>query len=223
MKNNFIFITLYLLVFFNTKSKETSYPLFDIDVDNINDDFLSKFKGFDFAKDKQDIITIKQKMKKISCLNIIIATIKEAESDLKIKLKKAKDEYKNNFNIFINNMTNICMDIIKEQDIKKILNHENFENKNFILYEESIKFEENLDKFLIENEKIKKLEQIENDRKIRNKRILNSLIIGAIMIIIFIIIRKLKKKKEGNREDKDKEDKNQKKSGHNKKKNKKVE
>ena len=223
MKYNLIYVFSILSSIFliSIKSTEYSYSLFDIDLDNINDDVLSKFKDFDFAKEKQDIILIKEKMKKVACLNIISAIIKEAETDIKLKLKKAKDEYKNNFNKFINNMTDICINIIKEQDIKKILNHENFQDKNFPLDEESLKFEENLDKFLQENERIKTLEKIENEKKIRNKRILYSIVIGVIGILIFIIGRKIKKKK-GEKND-NKDDKNQKKTGHNKKKSKKIE
>ena len=56
-------------------------------VELAKDDVLSKFKDFDFAKEKQDIILIKEKMKKVACLNIISAIIKEAETDIKLKLK----------------------------------------------------------------------------------------------------------------------------------------
>ena len=221
MKYNYIYIYIFYILLISIKSKQTSYSLFDIDLDNINDNILSKFKDLELSKDKQDIITIKQKMKKVACLTIVSTALKELEPDIKQKLKKAKEDYKNNFNTFINNMTNTCINVIKEQDIKKILNHENIENKNYPLEEEWVNFEENFELFLKENERMKKLEAIENERKIRNKRILNSIIIGIIVIIIFIIGRIIKKRKEVKNEDKD--DKTQKKTSHNKKKNKKNE
>ena len=154
-------------------------------------------------------------MKKLACLNIISAIIKEAETDIKLKLKKIKDEYKNNFNKFINNINNTCIEIIKEKDIEKIMNHENFDKKNFPLNKKDIKFEEHLSKFLEENEKIKKIEEMELIKKKRNHVILNSIFIFFGILIIFFIFSLLRKK--GNTKNK-KDENNEKKIGNKKKK-----
>ena len=62
----------------------------------------------------------------------------------------------------INNMTDTCIKIIKEKDIKEILNHENFKKKQFPINKKDVKFEEHLAQFLEENERIKKIEEMES-------------------------------------------------------------
>ena len=217
MKYNYIYTLIFILsTFFSfIKSGESSYPLLDIDLNNIDDNTLKSFQDFEFSKDKQDTINIKQKMKKIACMNIITTVIKESNSEIKHQLKSAKSQNKNNFNIFINNMTETCIKIIKEKDIKQILNIENFEKKNFPLGKKQIKFEEHLSQFLEENERYKKMEEIEIYRKKRNKMIINSILIGTIVFIIFLIWN-FGRKKKGNDND-DKKAKNEKKGGHKKK------
>lgn len=217
MKYNYIYTLIFILsTFFSfIKSSESSYPLLDIDLNNIDDNTLKSFQDFEFSKDKQDTINIKQKMKKIACMNIITTVIKESNSEIKHQLKSAKSQNKNNFNIFINNMTETCIKIIKEKDIKQILNIENFEKKNFPLGKKEIKFEEHLSQFLEENERYKKMEEMEIYRQKRNKMIINSILIGTIVFIIFLIWN-FGRKKKGNVND-DKKAKNEKKSGHKKK------
>ena len=217
MEYNYIYTLIFILsTFFSfIKSGESSYPLLDMDLNNIDDNTLKSFQDFEFSKDKQDTINIKQKMKKIACMNIITTVIKESNSEIKHQLKSAKSQNKNNFNIFINNMTETCIKIIKEKDIKQILNIENFEKKNFPLGKKEIKFEEHLSQFLEENERYKKMEEMEIYRQKRNKMIINSILIGTIVFIIFLIWN-FGRKKKGNDND-DKKAKNEKKSGHKKK------
>ena len=171
MKYNYINTLIFILsTFFSfIKSGESSYPLLDMDLNNIDDNTLKSFQDFEFSKDKQDTINIKQKMKKIACMNIITTVIKESNSEIKHQLKSAKSQNKNNFNIFINNMTETCIKIIKEKDIKQILNIENFEKKNFPLGKKEIKFEEHLSQFLEENERYKKMEEMEIYRQKRKR------------------------------------------------------
>ena len=217
MKYNYTYTLIFILsTFFSfIKSGESSYPLLDIDLNNIDDNTLKSFQDFEFSKDKQDTINIKQKMKKIACMNIVTTVIKESNSEIKHQLKSAKSQNKNNFNIFINNMTETCIKIIKEKDIKQILNIENFEKKNFPLGKKEIKFEEHLSQFLEENERYKKMEEMEIYRQKRNKMIINSILIGTIVFIIFLIWN-FGRKKKGN-DNNDKKEKNEKKSGHKKK------
>ena len=217
MKYNYIYTLIFIFsTFFSfIKSGESSYPLLDIDLNNIDDNTLKSFQDFEFSKDKQDTINIKQKMIKIACMNIITTVIKESNSEIKHQLKSAKSQNKNNFNIFINNMTETCIKIIKEKDIKQILNIENFEKKNFPLGKKEIKFEEHLSQFLEENERYKKMEEMEIYRQKRNKMIINSILIGTIVFIIFLIWN-FGRKKKGN-DNNDKKEKNEKKSGHKKK------
>ena len=217
MKYNYIYTLIFILsTFFSfIKSGESSYPLLDMDLNNIDDNTLKSFQDFEFSKDKQDTINIKQKMKKIACMNIVTTVIKESNSEIKHQLKSAKSQNKNNFNIFINNMTETCIKIIKEKDIKQILNIENFEKKNFPLGKKEIKFEEHLSQFLEENERYKKMEEMEIYRQKRNKMIINSIFIGTIVFIIFLIWN-FGRKKKGN-DNNDKKEKNEKKSGHKKK------
>ena len=121
-----LFLTEYLT---SIKSEDSSYSILDMELNSIDDKLLNSFKDFEFVKDKHDTLNIRQKMKKVACLNIVIKAIKESKADIINQLKAAKEENKNNFNKFINNMTNTCIKIIKEKDIKEILNHENFAKK----------------------------------------------------------------------------------------------
>ena len=195
MKFNFVYSLFIILTIYLTsiKSSESTYSILDMELNSINDNILNSFDDFEFAKDKHDTLNIKQKMKKVACLNIIVNIIKESKTDVKNQLKSAKLQNKNNFNKFINNMTNTCIEKIKEKDIEKILNHENFEKKNFPLSKKDIKFEEHLEQFLEENEKIKKIEEMELVKKKRNQMILNSILIGSGILIIFLIFSLLRR------------------------------
>ena len=219
MKYNCIYTLLFLIsiTFFSTiKSEESIYSSFDLDFKSIDDNILNSFKDFEFGKDKQDTLNIKQKMKKVACLNIITTAIKESKSDIKHQLKKAKEENKNNFNKFISNMTETCIKIIKEKDIDQIFNHQNFEIKRFPLGKEDIEFKKHLELFLQENENFKKMEEIELERQKRNKMIINSIILGVIASMIFIFFYVIRKRKKLSDMD-DKKGKDEKKSGHKKK------
>ena len=224
MKLNIIYTFLLISNSFFTyiKSEDSSFSLLDMNFSTIDDNILKSFNNnFEFSKDKQDIISIQQKMKKVACLNIITKVIKESKSDIKNQIKSAKAQNKNNFNKFIHDMTNTCINIIKEKEVKQILNIENFENKNFPLGKKEIQFDEHLARFIEDNEIVKKIEEIIELKKQRKKIIINTTCIAIIVLIIFYmcyIIRKIKKGKN----DFDNKDKKEKKSG-NKKKGKKIE
>ena len=206
-----LFLTEYLT---SIKSEDSSYSILDMELNSIDDKLLNSFKDFEFVKDKHDTLNIRQKMKKVACLNIVIKAIKESKADIINQLKAAKEENKNNFNKFINNMTNTCIKIIKEKDIKEILNHENFAKKKFPLNKKDIKFEEHLEQFFTENERIKKVEEMELIRLKRNKIISNTIFIGSGVLLIFCIFSLLKKKRYTNKI----EENNTKKTGNKKKK-----
>ena len=209
----FSLISIFTSFFSFIKSEESEHPILDFDLNSIDDNVLKSFEGFEFEKDKKDTLNIKQKMKKVACLNIVTSVLKESKSDIKQQLKSAKAQNKNNFNQFISNMTNTCIQIIKDKDIKQILNHENFEMKRFPLGKEDIKFKEHMTQFLADNEKIKKMEEMELIRKKRNKMIFNSIIIGTgVLVILFILYLFRKKKKVSVNEGK-----NEKKTGNKKK------
>ena len=210
-----LFLTEYLT---SIKSEDSSYSILDMELNSIDDKLSNSFKDFEFVKDKHDTLNIRQKMKKVACLNIVIKAIKESKADIINQLKAAKEENKNNFNKFINNMTNTCIKIIKEKYIKEILNHENFAKKKFPLNKKDIKFEEHLEQFFTENERVKKVEEMELIRLKRNKIISNTIFIGSGVLLIFCIFSLLKKKRYTNKI----EENNTKKTG-NKKKNKKNE
>ena len=224
MKLNIIYTFLLISNSFFTyiKSEDSSFSLLDMNFSTIDDNILKSFNNdFEFSKDKQDIISIQQKMKKVACLNIITKVIKESKSDIKNQIKSAKAQNKNNFNKFIHDMTNTCINIIKEKEVKQILNIENFENKNFPLGKKEIQFDEHLARFFEDNEIFKKIEEIIELKKQRKKMIINTTCIAISVLIIFYmcyIIRKIKKGKN----DFDNKDKKEKKSG-NKKKGKKIE
>ena len=207
-----LFLTEYLT---SIKSEDSSYSILDMELNSIDDKLLNSFKDFEFVKDKHDTLNIRQKMKKVACLNIVTTAIKQSKTDIINQLKAAKEQNKNNFNKFINNMTDTCIKIIKEKDIKEILNHENFKKKQFPINKKDVKFEEHLAQFLEENERIKKIEEMEFIRQKRNKIILNSIFIGSGVLLIFCVFSLLRKK--GNANDKTDEN-NIKKTGNKKKK-----
>ena len=206
-----LFLTEYLT---SIKSEDSSYSILDMELNSIDDKLLNSFKDFEFVKDKHDTLNIRQKMKKVACLNIVIKAIKESKADIINQLKAAKEENKNNFNKFINNMTDTCIKIIKEKDIKEILNHENFAKKKFPLNKKDIKFEEHLEQFFTENERIKKVEEMELIRLKRNKIISNTIFVGSGVLLIFCVFSLLKKKRYTNKI----EENNTKKAGNKKKK-----
>ena len=217
MKSNYIYVLILILNTYFTliKSEESIYSSIDIDFNGIDDNILNSFNDFEFVKDKQDTLSIKQKMKKVACLNIITAVLKESRGDIKKQLRAAKEVNKNNFNKFINNMTETCINIITEKHINQIFNHNNYENRKFPLGKNEIKFKEHMAQFLEENEKFKKMEELELERQKRNKMIFNSIIIGVVVLVILIFFNVFRKKK-SNDKDVNKE-KSEKKTGHKKK------
>jgi hypothetical protein len=126
-------------------------------------------------------------MKKVACLNIITKVIKESKSDIKNQIKSAKAQNKNNFNKFIHDMTNTCINIIKEKEVKQILNIENFENKNFHFGKKEIQFDEHLARFFEDNEIFKKIEEIIELKKQRKKMIINTTCIAIIVLIALVV------------------------------------
>ena len=214
-----LFLLNIILLITSQETKEESFSsILDFDFNNISGDTLKKYKDFDFAKDKQNILSIQEKMKKVSCLKIINNVIKEANNDLKNKLKQAKEENKENFKKFIKNLTETCTGKINKEEINKILDYQNIIDKKNKVDNDLIKFNENFDKLLKENEKSKKLKEIENEKMKRNYRIKMIVYIMGIIIICFVIIsfgKKLKKKKveekDGKKEKKEKKDKSKKK------------
>ena len=214
MKLNIIYT--FLLIsssfFIYIKSDDSSNPLLDMNFTTIDDNILKSFKDFEFSKDKQDIISIQKKMKKVACLSIITKVIKESKSDIKNQIKSAKSQNKNNFNNFVHNMTDSCVQIINEKEVKQILNIENFKSKNFPFGKKEIEFDKHLTQFIEDNERIKKMEEIEFNRKKRIKMIINTTSYAFCVLICFYvgyIIRKVKKGKNNF----DKKEKNEKKSG----------
>ena len=108
-KKNEIKYYIYFLLILNSYflfiiSEESSFSLLDMNLNIIDDNLLKSFNDLKFSKDKQDIIIIQQKMKKVACLNIITKAIKESKSDIKNQIELAKSQNKNNFNKFIHNM-----------------------------------------------------------------------------------------------------------------------
>ena len=214
MKLNIIYT--FLLIsssfFIYIKSDDSSNPLLDMNFTTIDDNILKSFKDFEFSKDKQDIISIQKKMKKVACLSIITKVIKESKSDIKNQIKSAKSQNKNNFNNFVHNMTDSCVQIINEKEVKQILNIENFKSKNFPFGKKEIEFDKHLTQFIEDNERIKKMEEIEFNRKKRIKMIINTTSYAFCVLICFYvgyIIRKIKK----GINNFDKKEKNEKKSG----------
>ena len=208
---NFIFIQIK-----ETKSDKSFSSILDFDFLNSNDDILTKYKDFDFSQDKQNIISIQNKMKKVACLNLINQHIKENKIGLKKKLKEAKEENKENYKIFIKNITDICINQITDDEIKNLFNYQNIIYKENKVNSDLLKFNENFEKLLKNNELNKKLKEVENEKNKRYKRIkvfIYFICIIFIFVIIIIIFKRFKKKtiSEEERDKKDKKVKSKKK------------
>ena len=192
-----IFLLLYVILSISKINGETFSSIYDFDL-NISEDILKKYKDFDFIKDKQNILSVQEKMKKVSCLNLINNIIKEANDDLKNKLKEAKEENKENFRKFIKNITETCINKINKEEINKILDYQNIIDKTNKVNYDLLNFNENFDKLKKENKKIKNLIELEKQKIIKNYRIKMAIYAGVIIIICFVIIfflKNLKKKK----------------------------
>ena len=199
-----IFLLLYVILSISKINGETFSSIYDFDL-NISEDILKKYKDFDFIKDKQNILSVQEKMKKVSCLNLINNIIKEANDDLKNKLKEAKEENKENFRKFIKNITETCINKINKEEINKILDYQNIIDKTNKVNYDLLNFNENFDKLKKENKKIKNLIELEKQKIIKNYRIKMAIYAGVIIIICFVIIffiKNLKKKKIEEKEEK---------------------
>ena len=199
-----IFLLLYVILSISKINGETFSSIYDFDL-NISEDILIKYKDFDFIKDKQNILSVQEKMKKVSCLNLINNIIKEANDDLKNKLKEAKEENKENFRKFIKNITETCINKINKEEINKILDYQNIIDKTNKVNYDLLNFNENFDKLKKENKKIKNLIELEKQKIIKNYRIKMAIYAGVIIIICFVIIffiKNLKKKKIEEKEEK---------------------
>ena len=194
-----IFVTL-LFLNFNIKTEESLSSLFDINfIKNI--DIKDKNKNFNFDKEKKEVISINEKLKRVSCLNLINELIKK-DTSIKDKFKNLKNENKDSFKSFINNITQSCIHEIKNDEIDNILNYDNKKIKEE--YFKILKLDENIQKLLEQNEIIKKFKEIEIEKNIKNKRI--KIIIYSIVVILFsvifwILLNKNKKKKVENNKD----------------------
>ena len=201
MKLSYIIPSLYLVItiFFIKIQKRITQKsfnsIFDIDFNDISNDTLKKYKDFDFYNDKKSIISIQDKLKKISCMNLINKFIKE-NTEIKKKLKEAKAENKNKYKIFIKNMTDNCINKINNDEINDILNYQNIISNKINYNEELLKFNEYFDKLYKENEYDKKIKQIENEKNERYYKIKMFIYFIGIVIffIIIFLIRKPKKK-----------------------------
>ena len=199
-----IFLLIYVILSISKINGETFSTIYDFDL-NISEDILKKYKDFDFIKDKQNILSVQEKMKKVSCLNLINNIIKEANDDLKNKLKEAKEENKENFRKFIKNITETCINKINKEEINKILDYQNIIDKTNKVNYDLLNFNENFDKLKKENKKIKNLIELEKQKIIKNYRIKMAIYAGVIIIICFVIIffiKNLKKKKIEEKEEK---------------------
>ena len=199
-----IFLLIYVILSISKINGETFSSIYDFDL-NISEDILKKYKDFDFIKDKQNILSVQEKMKKVSCLNLINNIIKEANDDLKNKLKEAKEENKENFRKFIKNITETCINKINKEEINKILDYQNIIDKTNKVNYDLLNFNENFDKLKKENKKIKNLIELEKQKIIKNYRIKMAIYAGVIIIICFVIIffiKNLKKKKIEEKEEK---------------------
>ena len=149
-------ISLIILLFTTIKSKDSFSSILNINFNNINDDILKNYRDFDFVKDKQRFIFIKNKIKKVSCLNLINNVIKEINNETKNKLKKIKIKDKENIKIFIKNITNNCINKIKDDEIYKILDYKKvISNENYI-NNEILNFNEFFSELIKQNEFKKK-------------------------------------------------------------------
>ena len=209
-------ISLIILLFTIIRSEDSFSSILNINFNNINDDILKNYKDFDFVKDKQRFIIIKDKIKKVSCLNLINNAIKEINNETKNKLKEIKIEDKENIKIFIKNITNNCINKIKDDEIYKILDYKKvISNENYI-NNEILNFNEFFSELIKQNEfkkKVKESEIEKSKKQYRTKMIIYAIIIIIVSLIISIIFNKRKKNEnigDENKINKSKKNKNKK-------------
>ena len=187
----YLIIYIFFIIIQNTKTKKPFNSIFDLDFNDLNDDTLKKYKDFDFYYDKQNIISIKEKEKKVSCLNLINKILKD-NNELKKKFKEAKMENKEKYKYFINNITDNCINKINKDEINEILNYENVISNKINFNEDLLKINEFYDKFYVEKKVID-----ENIQSFRIKMFLYfSVVIIVFMILLILIVSSKKKKNE---------------------------
>ena len=200
------YIILYILLLKGIKTEEKISSILDFDINNnLNDDILTKNKDFDFLNDRNSVISIKNKTKKVACLMVIDKAIKN-DNNLKNKLKEAKSENKVNYKKFIKNITDNCINHIKNEEVNKILDYQFTTLKdNGINAEELLQINVYLKELLEQNEIIIKLKELEIKIEIRNniiKNIIFFILVIAICLIILYIFKYIKKTKKGEKDDK---------------------
>ncbi len=193
-------LVILLFLNLNVETEESIPSLFDINfIKNIN--IKDKYKNFNFEKEKQEVISINEKMKKVSCLNLINELMKK-DASLKDKFKNLKNENKDNYKSFIHNITQSCILQIKNEEVDMILNYHNKNIRDEFF--KILKLDENIEKLLKQNEIIKKMKEIEIKNNTRNKRI--KMVIYTICAILastilWIILNKNKKEKNESHKD----------------------
>ena len=101
----YLIISIFFIKIQKTRTEKTFNSILDIDFNDLNDDTLKQYKDFDFVNEKQNIIFIQEKLKKVSCLNLINKVLKE-NAEFKKKCKEAKTENKEKYKMFMNIMKN---------------------------------------------------------------------------------------------------------------------
>ena len=200
------FSLLVITIFFQFNKINSEYissSIFDLDFSNVNDDILSKYKDFDFAQDKKDILSTQETKKKVACLYIIKNHIQTSNDELKNKLKEAKSINKNNYKKFIKNITNICIKRIKKHIINKVLNYQNIIDKQININEDILQFNQNFENLLKETERVKKFKEIEIEKNNRNNRIKNLIVIIGIILVCIVVTMIFRNKKDKNLEEKE--------------------
>ena len=189
-----------LFLNFNVETEESIPKLFDINfIKNIK--IKDKDKNFNFEKEKKQVISINEKMKTVSCLNLINELMKK-DASLKDKFKNFKNENKENYKVFINNITQSCIQQIKNEEIDNILNYDNKNIKDE--YFKILKLDENIEKLLKQNEIFKKMREIEIANNTKHKRVkimVYTITCIFISLILWILLNKNKKEKKENHKD----------------------
>ena len=202
-----------LLIIFvkENKAKKSIPSLFDFNLDEINDDVIKKNKDFDLYEEKETILLAREKMKKLACLNLINKLTKDADDELKNKLKDAKEINKNNFKKFIENMTDSCTKQIKEDKINKILKYQNIMNNKINADKNILEFDKYFTELSKQTEYYKNLKEMEiqkEKRKFIIKIIAIILCIFIVCLILVTLFKKCKRKDKEEKEDKKKLKKN---------------
>ena len=188
-------LNIILLILFvkRNKAEETLSSLFDFNFNDINDDTLKKNKDFEFIEEKESILVIKEKIKKVACLSLINKITKDSNDELKNKLKEAKETNKTNFKKFIGNMTENCVKKIKEEDINKILDYENINNIQYNAGMDILQFDEYFSRLSKQNEQYKTVKEIEI-QKDKSSSLFKIIIIIICIFIAFLLLVILLKK-----------------------------